>query len=246
MTVAKPPVVPRQTFSERVAVLHRWLAVTGQWPSQVVADPDERRLNRWIDHQRARHAAGLITAEERAELERVPGWQWRTTRRADATAVAAHRVDQLRRWLERTGGTYPSRGSQDPAERSLAYWVRQRRSRYQDGTLSADQRSVLSRIPGWTWDLTDSRGPDRRKYRAFEEAWAEVVAWIREHGTPPRNTHRADASPDERRLAHWLSYQRGRYHAGALSPDRRRQMATLLHWDDLLNDRGRVRRSGTV
>ena len=64
-------------------------------------------------------------------------------------------------------------------EAQLEDWASSQRSRYRQGTLSAEQISALNSIPGWTWDFKSASRLPFEEARAFARSLGlkNQVAW---------------------------------------------------------------------
>lgn len=78
-----PPRRPHdESWSATCAELAGWVSGHRRFPSNASRDRDERRLARWVTHQRAgkrrrdADGAGPMTLSRQARLEAIPGWDW--------------------------------------------------------------------------------------------------------------------------------------------------------------------------
>lgn len=123
------PAPDSRVWEQHASDLAEWMSRSARLPRRRPdADPDERRLARWLVTQRARLRDGTLTAERIAWLDaRLPGWNPRPGSRDDGISeswlVNAYSV---RRWRQ-VAGALPRRRSQDAAERRLAVWVETQR-----------------------------------------------------------------------------------------------------------------------
>jgi hypothetical protein len=176
------------------------------------AGHEERRLARWVKSQREAEHAGRLLARRAAWLDEwLPGWRsprtqtWHTA----AVAVGLH----LARF-----GEYPSASAADPETRRLGTWLRTQRRARRAGRLAADREEWLAlNLPYWDAPVAET----------WFGAAGLVADFVAEHERMPR----ADADPDEARLARWVRTQRGAERAGRLDDEQRAWLdATVPAW----------------
>lgn len=123
----------RAVSSHRITT---WLDVIEAIEAQVSPTADDgsvialgpRAASNFLTHQRRRRSHLCRYQEERLEL--LPGFSW-----APVDAVFSRRLAELQAHLDEHGRP-PRLKSDDPAERSLARWVRHMRDRDSQGQLS--------------------------------------------------------------------------------------------------------------
>lgn len=99
----------------------------------------------------------------------------------------------------------------------LGSWARGQRQRREQ--LSAEQRSRLEALPGWSWNRFDA---------AWKESYAQVVQWAAVHGDV--KIPRGYRTPDGFCIDQWPTIQRREYRAGTLSPERIALLEALPGW----------------
>ncbi len=173
----------------------------GRWPQKRSDDPAEQSLAHWRKNQRMsvrKEEARYGTSDRRAYLDQVaPGW---------SASRWEERADELG-CFTRDHGRRPRQYANDPAERSLARWLRDQRAEAKDVTRSAggaERHEYLDRVaPGWAstvrWDSWLERADALREFH-------------REHGRWP--SFRSN-NPHELSLADWQLRQRAYVAQGA-------------------------------
>lgn len=123
-----------------------WVAEHGRTPRLETSETVEKSLSKWMAKQRAADREGVLVADRRVWLdENIPGWRvtvYQVKFERNLTALVEF-VD--------THGRYPSKGSNDPAERLLARWVINRRYREHEDARSSQfgVEELDRRLPGW-------------------------------------------------------------------------------------------------
>lgn len=124
------------------------------------ADVNNLPVGKWVRQVRRASLTGTLDPILRAELDAVIGahperpfdWAIRDTQWNLAAAA-------LRQYVDRTGKVagMPEHHVEvlhpEQHEVNLQYWVRQQRHRYRAGTLDPLRADILSRIPGWVWEI---------------------------------------------------------------------------------------------
>jgi hypothetical protein len=163
-----------------------------------------------VHNQRSR--ADMLTEQQRAQLEGVPGWAWRPRNDAwergsaalgDFVAREAH-ADVPTDWIE---NGY-----------ALGRWVARRRGLKRSGRLSSDHANWLEAQPGWSWHALDHR---------WERCYELLADYAREHGsaTPP-----VGYTVGGIRLGGWVNVQRTGHMRGKLSNERKHRLEQLPGW----------------
>lgn len=131
-------------------------------------------------------------------------------RKPAVTGQGRERLQQLVAFVQDTS-RYPSRSSDDAAERTLAAWLQRRRREAANGTLAPAYHQTLAVLPDW-------RGTPRAA--AAEARWQNrltALATYRASGQDwPR--HKATVTGVEHELGVWLHTQRFRQRRGELDP----------------------------
>ena len=97
-------------------------------------------------------------------------------------------------------------------------WINGQRNKYSNGTLDADRRRRLQKLPGWTWDTHAEQ---------WEEGFRQLLDYAESHGDA-----RVPLSynVDGYRLGQWLNVQRDRHSQGSLDDERRARLEALPGW----------------
>jgi superfamily II DNA or RNA helicase len=102
---------------------------------------------------------------------------------------------------------------------NLGAWVNEQRTRYMEGTLTAERMSRLADLDGWTWDARDA-------------VWEEGVRHLEEYVEQEGNaivpiTHR---TANGYKLGQWVSVQRTTYEKGIIAQERRERLDAIPGW----------------
>ena len=127
------------------------------------------------------------------------------------------RCSQLRDWLTRYPGRFPSRGARGKSELRLARWIKNQRAARL--SLSEDQKNSLESLPQWSWVAHD-----------WYERCRELAEWFKAH--PGREPSRGAQSKDELQLARWVNNQRDAINQGTLSKEQEDALLDLDEWTD--------------
>ncbi len=188
-------------WRERADELGRFTRDHGRWPQKRSGDPAEQSLAHWRKNQRVsvrKEEARYGTSDRRAYLDEVaPGW---------SASRWEERADELGRFT-RDHGRWPRKRSGDPAERSLARWLRDRRAEAKDVTRRADaaeRHEYLDRVaPGWASTV---------RWGSWLERADALREFHRENGRWPSLRSK---NPHELSLADWQLRQRAYVAQGA-------------------------------
>jgi hypothetical protein len=131
-------------------------------------------------------------------------------RKPSVTGQGRERLGQLVAFVQETG-RYPSRSSDNVAERTLAAWLQRRRREAANGTLVPAYRQALAVLPDW-------RGTPRAV--AAEARWQELLTALAAYRASGQDwpRHKATVTGQEHELGVWLHTQRFRQRRGELDP----------------------------
>lgn len=104
-------------------------------------DSEEPLLANWLRYQRRYQSS--LTAQQRARLEALPGFEWEPWDSAWDDKYLAYSL------FLKCYGRRPRRRSDDPSERSLATWYRNQRARQAHGLLPKHRADELRRLQQW-------------------------------------------------------------------------------------------------
>ena len=178
-----------------------------------------------------------MTARRAASLEALPGWSW-----SGRLREGFHTSALEARWSQKLAalaafvqqhGRYPVQKCADADARHLAAWVNDQRQvragRKQRATLSAGRAARLEALPGWSWSgRQETLGPNAAQEAHWREMMSAATVFVRRHRRYP-----AFATAEERKLALWLTTQRGakQGRGGCLmTAERSRQLEALPGW----------------
>lgn len=176
-----------------------------------------RALRKWCAHQRSRRLANRLREDRIAALESLAGWSW------DSHEASWNR--QCQEVIEHVekDGCFPTRGSNDEAER-LAGWCTNQRRYASEGSLSEGRLARLLLIPGWESFSSDS---SRARF-GWDEKFGKIVAYVNEHSRFPSATQGNDA--DVIVLGQWCAGQRTRRRNGELSTELSQLLESIPGW----------------
>lgn len=168
----------------------------------------------WVGLQRRRFSQGVLAPDRVERLESLPGWVW--------SAVESQWEDgytHLIKYWEREGDIEVPAHHWEQDGFPLGSWVRSHRRRGGRRTLTAQQRTRLEALPGWTY------------LKSTEARWdksadaMEVFARREGHCRMPLHHREQDIDIDS-----WSSNQRVRYHSGKLPSDRVARLELIPGW----------------
>lgn len=127
---------------------------------------------------RTAYRAGLLTPEEIAALETLPGWEWEPN---NSAWNKQHEI--LVKFLSENYRYPTSRESN---------WVDKQRQRHKNGKLSKERIALLEALPGWTWELHNSAWDNQYQnlVKFLEEkdgVYPKDVRWIETQRTLYKN-----------------------------------------------------------
>jgi Helicase associated domain/Helicase conserved C-terminal domain len=173
----------------------------------------EHKLGQWINAQRNAHVAGTISANKRAQLERLPGWTWNARRDMweDGYAVLCRYVEEHR------VARVPYECVYDGYK--LGKWITAQRRMRTVGKLSRERQQRLSSLPGWTWDIVGDQ---------WEEGYDHLVQFVDAQGSA--RVLASYVAEDGYNLGHWVHTQRAFQRTGVLIPQRKARLEALAGW----------------
>jgi superfamily II DNA or RNA helicase len=114
-------------------------------PSDYIT-PNGHRTGLWVSNRRAYYSQGKLTADRVAELEKIPGWAWRSFEAKWESGLSA-----VHTYVANNGHAGIPTAYASPDGHRTGRWVAKRRVEYAAGKLSADRIAELEKIPGWMW-----------------------------------------------------------------------------------------------
>lgn len=169
-----------------------------------------RVLGRWLNKQRARKKAGLLSPARVAQLDAL-GVVWDML-----SAQWEERFAALARYKALTGDCEVPRGySPDP---QLATWLRVQRREKRAGKLSKERFKQLEAL-GVVWDSRTT---------AWEQRFTSLAAYKAKNG----NCEVPRVYPSDPALTIWITHQRVAKRKGVLAPERVSRLEALgLRWE---------------
>jgi len=177
----RPAAAKPKPFKENFGLLMDWLeAHDCEYPRRSGASLAERRLAKFISHQRERHKQRRLPADIVNALEGLADWSWNANASSWEVNFAA-----VQTWMQETvpptvpadklADWYPSldppewiQGDQRSHEIMLAKWVHNQKYLHSKGKLSEARRTLLQGLPAWTWS-SRVLGAQQEQLRKKEE-----------------------------------------------------------------------------
>lgn len=120
-----------ESWLEHYRQVEKMVSVGGSYP------PCRSSLGRWLNTQRKSYRLGLLSAENIALLEGLPGWRWAKRSWDEQFIVLSDYVAD--------NGRLPQ------LKTARGHWIRKQRAAFRVGELTADQARRLENLPGWSW-----------------------------------------------------------------------------------------------
>lgn len=162
-----------------------------------------RSLSTWVEKQRSKYFRNILDLQKAALLQQLEGWSWQP--RDDSWMV------QYRKLLAYAKENGHCRA---PSKSELQRWSAKQRGRK---SLTQDQRQLLEKIEGWTWDPYDFR---------WEERFAELQTFFKQNGhiVIPQRGPRGQ-------LGAWLTSQRVQAKRKKIPLDHLRRLEAIDGWN---------------
>ena len=130
------------TFLNKFQEFKEFVAKNGRMPYRS-DDPAERSLGTWIHEQRTNYRRNKMSPEKIELMESISIWQWRVD-------PFPKKFQEFKEFVEKNGNL-PSHHSENPAERSLGFWISDQRRKFTKDKLSKEHVELLESVPGWWW-----------------------------------------------------------------------------------------------
>jgi len=140
---------PRETqWEEFITALRAFAAEHGHaYPPRDATRPKLVRLNQSVVSVRRPARRNRLSAEQRRQLEELPGWSWEYRQKSTwENSFAA-----LVAYAARHGHAAPPKGYCTADGIELGLWVHDMRRPSRRRKLGARQSARLEALPGWTW-----------------------------------------------------------------------------------------------
>jgi superfamily II DNA or RNA helicase len=203
LTMWQRSVVEVQAFVER----------NGRRPYRTAQDPVEKRLAKWVSHQKANYAADPATSTYIMQTPEVHS-EWTAFMELHPLAFESPQaawqrsVAEVEAFVEQNR-RLPFGKATDPIEKRLGLWVWTQRGNYAAEPATSTQIIQTPKLHA-EWTAFMERHP--LAFETAETKWrrcaVEVEAFIEQNRRLPKVKHSV-----ERRLAMWVSTQKGNYAA---------------------------------
>ena len=182
---------------------------------------DGYRLGAWVHQQRTKRTT--MPADRKIRIEALPGWAWDAIETQWEDGFA-----RLEAYVAGKGDCRVPRGHVTSDGSRLGQWVDvQRRNRT---TMSAERKSRLEALSGWTWDARDTK---------WDEGFAQLESYVADKGDcrVPGN----HVTGDDYRLGGWVAKQRAT--RTTMTAERKSLLEALpgWTWDARPTSRGAVK-----
>ncbi|NBT27661.1 MAG: helicase, partial [Actinobacteria bacterium] len=169
---------------------------------------DGFRLGSWVHQQRTTRMT--MPAKRKSRIEALPGWAW--------DAIETQWEDGFARLEAHVAGNghcrVPANHVTGDGYR-LGQWVNSQRTKRT--TMSAERKSRLEALPGWTWGARETQ---------WEEAFARLGAFVVDRGDC--RVPSDHVTGDGYRLGAWVNSQRSM--RDTMPADRKRRLEALPGW----------------
>jgi uncharacterized membrane protein len=174
----------KYSWEEQFAALREYVVAHNELPKTT-----HERLGMWIMTQRRNKS---LTAEKKAALESIPGWDWKAYKVKNKFSWD-EQLAALREYVE-IHGTFPK-----CSHERLGKWMTNQR---QNKWLTAEKKAALEAIPGWVWKKRER--PQHGYYWNVPYSWMDQYCALREYVA----SHKALPKPSHERLGAWVATQR--------------------------------------
>lgn len=194
-----------------LAGLHRYAARHDASAIPLDAVIAAHRIGVWVGLQRSAYAAGALSADRIALLEKVPGWKWFAVPRWERGLAAL--IDYVA-----ANGTADVPAADVFADFALGHWVDRQRENHRAGSLTSPQERALLALPGWRWAATEE---------LWRKGFEALLSYVEEAGTAavPQRARVGDVS-----LGSWVNQCRRSFKMGTLRSFKVRQLQALPGW----------------
>jgi superfamily II DNA or RNA helicase len=103
------------------------------------------KIHKWVSHQKTAFSNKKLIKEKINKLEEIEGWKWSI----DLSNTWYEKFNLLRSYIE-INGELPNIST----NKNLYEWIRQCKSRFNDGSLTVDKINLLESLNIWKWSKT--------------------------------------------------------------------------------------------
>ncbi len=169
-------------------------------------------LGAWVCLQRLRARKGRLAAERGRRLARIRSWSWDPLKDQWNEALG-----HLQDFIGQVGHCRVPDAYVTADGFKLGNWVTNRRTRAKRGILEPEQVTLLTKLPGWSWNSRDD---------AWNEGFGHLEVFVdREgHARVPASYVTAYGFP----LGRWVNKQRAK--AKTLAPERAKRLSMVKGW----------------
>jgi hypothetical protein len=192
-------------------------------PSPTSKEKDAKRAGVWQCGLRETYHKKTLSKERTAELEAIPGWEWRSyrnTERGVRDTWEQHKQNWVTQYtkLQR----YPSPLSKDSEEKRAGAWQGKQRTAYNKGTLSEETITELEDISGWAWNSGWAWDSDTWEQKKLN--------WITLYNTLQRTPLPSSKENDEKKAGQWQQTQRQTKKNGKMPSERIMALEEIPGW----------------
>ncbi len=143
----------RTSFDDGIAHLRRYVELHGTSNARQRDTIDGFPIGTWVASRRAQYRDGRLPADQAAQLEKFPDWQWemRTRTTFDEAITYLHRF-----FAAHGASNAPRTATIDGFP--IGAWVAKRRTEYRTRRLPTERvKRLENEFPDWKWDIRGSR-----------------------------------------------------------------------------------------
>ncbi len=196
-------------WNEMFNKLVKYINENGKYPQQTDADPEIRKLSKWVEYQRQNYKSRKLPDDKIRKLQSI-NFIFQEKEKLPWDEM----FNKLVKYINENG-KYPQRTDADPEIRKLSIWINNLRVFYRSNKLPIDKIKKLQSI-GFIFD-------------PFEESWQvnfnELVKYLEENNGkyPPKSSK----LPKVKRLAIWVGSQRLNYKNKILSKEKLAKLQSI-------------------
>jgi len=192
-------------------------------PSPTSKEKEAKRAGVWQCGVRETYHKKTLSKERTAELEEIPGWEWRSyrnTERGVRDTWEQHKQNWVTQYTKLQ--KYPSALSKDSEEKRAGAWQGKQRTAYNKGTLSEETITELEDISGWAWNSGWAWDSD-----TWEE---QKLNWITVYNKLQKAPFQSSKEDDEKKAGQWQQTQRQAKKNGKMPSERIMALEEIPGW----------------